>query len=244
MTNVTRPTLPPVATMLKSTALAAFCLLSSTVHAQARMQAMQGEPLPLVAGQVAILQQQGAEIVVAGVVVDGDGPRVDVQRGDRLRRFQQSTASDLVAVMQAFKALPVGAMVTLELQRDARTVSVRLPRAEAPAGPMMIVGDGTSGGAGAWTSSGGSSKGFGIAGAQIIENEEGMPEVTHRAAHPASTTVSLRAGDVITAIDGRPIAALAGLEMLYGRVPAGTTVTLTVKRGKEQVSVAFAKPAS
>ena len=82
-----------------------------------------------------------------------------------------------------------------------------------------------------------------IAGAHIRDNGQGMPEVVFRGSDPAADRVSLRVGDVVVAVNGRGISALAGLEFFYDQVASGDDVVLTIRRGGAEEVVRFAKPA-
>jgi S1-C subfamily serine protease len=68
--------------------------------------------------------------------------------------------------------------------------------------------------------------------------------VTHRGSDPAAATVGLRTGDIITAVNGQPIAALAGLQLLYDRASVGAELVLTVTRNSTVIEIRFPKPAS
>lgn len=56
-------------------------------------------------------------------------------------------------------------------------------------------------------------------------------------ASPAATA-GLRPGDVITAVDGHPVASMAALDGDLGSLQPGTTVILTVERGRSFLSTA------
>src|SRR4051812_31963191 len=63
----------------------------------------------------------------------------------------------------------------------------------------------------------------GVEGAQIAEVEPNSP----------AATAGLRKGDVVVALNGRPVRGSAELRARLGVVPAGDTVELKVQRGKE-----------
>jgi serine protease Do/serine protease DegQ len=67
----------------------------------------------------------------------------------------------------------------------------------------------------------------GIDGAQIAEVEPNSP----------AATAGLRKGDVVTALNGRPVRGSAELRARLGVVPAGETVELKVQRGKESQTI-------
>jgi S1-C subfamily serine protease len=81
-----------------------------------------------------------------------------------------------------------------------------------------------------------------IAGARIRNNGDGLPEVVARGSHPAAAAVPLRTGDVIVSVNGKSIAALAGLELFYQPLDAGAEVTLVVRRSGREETVRFRKP--
>jgi Do/DeqQ family serine protease len=63
----------------------------------------------------------------------------------------------------------------------------------------------------------------GVEGATIVEVETNSP----------AATAGLRKGDIVTALNGRPVRGPAELRARLGVVPAGETVDLKVQRGKE-----------
>jgi len=197
-------------------------------------------------GRLAVIKSGSGGAVVEGLV-DGEtstGSPVDVRAGDLIIRFQHLAAPTADQIGSAFDALPVGAEITLTLRRDGsdRTVSFRRPA--TPNGSRLAVAAPNGGGAGAWVASGPTgSKDFAIAGVHFRENDEGLPQVSHRTSHPAGATVALRSGDVVATFNGRPIAALAGLEKWYAEAPAGADILLTILRGGQTITVKFVKPA-
>ncbi len=233
--------LRPLRLLPLTLALASQPLLAQTMT----MRAGDGLVLRVGVGSQVVVKTEGGAVVVEGVVNDAAGSGPDLVRGDRIVRAMGTPIATTEALLNAISGVEVGAVVRLGIVRGAQAerefTFARQPR---PSGATMAVAGGEGAGQGAWTTAGsGGAAGFSIAGAGIIENNEGMPEVSHRGAHPAAATVALRAGDVITQVDGRSIAALAGLTMLYEKVAVGARVRLTVQRGGEVVEVAFDKPA-
>lgn len=221
-------------------------------HASAQTMTMtrsDAKVMHVAADRVIVLRQDGSAIVIDGVVGDSSGAGgPDLRRGDRISRIAQLRAPSLDDLMRAYTAIPVGADVTLGIVRDGGAErEVRFPRVAAQSGrTMAVAATGSAGaGAGAWTSAAtGSAAAFSIAGANIAENDEGMPAVTHRSSHPAAASVALRVGDEIVRINDRPIAALRGLQEPYEAMASGARVTLTVRRAGQLVEVAFNKPQS
>jgi len=197
-------------------------------------------------GRLAVIKSGSGGAVVEGLI-DGDrstGSPVDLRAGDVIIRFQHLAAPTADQIGSAFDATPVGAEITLALRREGAERVVSFRRPATPNGSRIAVAAPNGGGAGAWVASGPTgSKDFAIAGVNFRENDEGLPEVSHRTSHPAGATVALRAGDVVAAFNGRSIAALAGLEKWYAETPAGADVVLTVARGGQTTTVKFAKPA-
>lgn len=234
--------------------LAAAAALNAprALHAQTvRMRAADGaEVLRLDGGHLLILRESGGTVVVESLLrEDGQAAALDVRKGDRLRAVDGAAVATLRDAVQAYQRVATGQLLSLSLLRgaDARVVRVAKP-APLPDGQrtLAIKSDGAAaaaGGAGAWTTAGsGAAATVSIAGAQVGENDQGMPAVTHRTAHPAASAVALRVGDVVTAVNGRSLAALAGLVKLYGDIAVGQEVVLTIRRGSEELQLRFLKP--
>lgn len=68
-------------------------------------------------------------------------------------------------------------------------------------------------------------------GVELLQQEDALKVVSPIDDTPAARA-GLRAGDLIIAIDGQPISAIAAMEPLRG--PAGSTVVLTIERGGEK----------
>lgn len=214
---------------------------------QFSVSSAEGLVLTLPDGRLAVLQSGANGVTVRGLV-DGEpksGDRIDIAIGDRVVRFQGLANPALERIKAAYEGLAVGGEVVVGLARGDGERVIRFPKPAPGAGRLMAVA-GASGGAGAWTSSDGASgaKAVVIGGVHVRENTQGMPEVTHRESDPAAASIALRVGDVITSLNGRSIAALAGLEKLYQEVAAGASITLVVQRGGQPVEVAFRKPTS
>jgi S1-C subfamily serine protease len=208
---------------------------------QLTMTRANGDLLPLGGGHVAVLDGDSSGVKVTGVVAGSSTAVPDVKQGDRVVAIQGRRASSLDSLMSSFRAIALGDLVELELERAGKAIVVRFPRVAVEGRGLAVQGG--AGGAGAWvTASDSQRRGFSIAGVHFRENAQGMPEVSHRESHPASASIALRAGDMITAVNGRSIAALAGLEMVYARTSVGERVTLRVKRGHETLELSFSKP--
>lgn len=213
---------------------------------QTTMSRADGEVIGIAPGRFAVLKAVSGVVTVDNVTTDPgtQSARVDLQAGDRLKSIQGQPVAELSSLLTSYRAIPTGSEVTLLVIRSGSDVAVTF-RKPAPQARMMAVGGGAAGmPAGTWATAGsGASTSLSIAGANIIENQQGMPEVSHRTSHPAATTVPLRTGDVITRINNSPIAALLGLQMVYDKLAAGAEVRLSVQRGGETVQVSFSKPA-
>jgi len=188
-------------------------------------------------------------VVVASVIADSSAAASapDVRADDRIVAILGKPVTSLVHLMAAYDSATVGASITLRIARgSAPEHMLRFPKpAPAAGGQRMMVVGGDAGGAGVWSMSN-APAGVGrvvIAGAHLADNTQGMPEVTHRESHPAASMVPLRIGDVVTAVNGASVAALRGVELLYGRLSVGDSVQLVVKRGGSELVLRFAKPA-
>ncbi len=233
---------------LSLAALAAIAAPSALDAQVMRMQMAEGtDVLRLHAGHILILRQSAEGVMVETIMREGGAAvALDLRKGDRLRAIDGVAIGSLAEATQAYRKVATGQVVSLAVQRGTEARSVRFPKpAPAAEGERTMAVQGAGGaGVGAWTTAGGNSATrLDIAGAQIEENGEGMPQVVNRTSHPAASAVALRVGDVVTAIGGRSIPALAGLVMRYGEVPVGGEVVLTVQRGSETVEVRFPKPA-
>ncbi|MGE0440437.1 MAG: PDZ domain-containing protein [Gemmatimonadales bacterium] len=231
--------------LVRSLLCAAFVAASPLAAQGFTMSGAGGAALPLPDGRLAVLQPVDGVLTVK-TLVDGQGPgaAVDIAVGDRLVRIQdrdQPTAEQLTALLEA---IPAGGEVLLRLVRGAAAPrEVRFPKPAAGGGRAMVVTGGGGAGAGAWVTGGGDApESLAIAGAEIRENGEGMPEVMSRRSDPAAVAVPLRVGDVIVAVNGRSIAALLGLTKFYGDAAAGSRIELTVVRGGRKMPIAFVKP--
>lgn len=236
-------------------AAVAFLLLTGPWLIPAGLEAQQfsisssgGVVLTLSDGRLAVLQLRNGEIVIDGLVPPEReaGTPLDLRVGDQVVRFQADAEPTLARIEEAWKAVPTGAEVVIGVRREGGgTRMVTFAKPAETGGRRMAVSMGGRSGAGAWVTGEGPSNvtEMVIAGVHLRNNAQGMPEVTHRSSHPAATSVSLRAGDVVTAVNGRGISALAGLELLYGRIGVGEEVLLTVTRAGAEVTVTFAKPA-
>lgn len=228
--------------------LAGVILSPAPVRAQQfSVSSAAGVVVALPDGRLAVLVQSAEGVTVDGLVMGEGvpGAALDIAKGDRVLRIQGVAANALADVERAWDAAPTGAEVTLVLRRgSAPEHAVRFAKPAPGSGRRMAVAGGGAG-TGAWVSADGPSNvtEMTIAGAHIRNNSEGLPEVSHRTSHPAAAGVALRVRDVIVAVNGKGIAALAGLELLYGKIEAGAEVELTVLRNGTQMNVTFTKPA-
>ena len=207
-----------------------------------------GAVIMLADGRWAVLRQEGGAVFVKGVVrgEGNNGPFLDVVPGDRVAGFQEQANPTLDRITARWGALPAGAEVLLTLARgNAAPHKVRFARpAPSPGDSARTVTFQGRPDVGSWVSAGspGTVPEMSIAGARIRNNKDGMPEVMSRGSHPAASTVALHTGDVITAVNGKAIAALAGLEKSYQALGSGDEVTLTVTRAGQAKAITFRKP--
>jgi serine protease Do len=234
--------------MNRTLLLAASIAFSRLEGQQMTMSSAGGEVIGLATGQFAVLKTASDGVVVDNVITDpapAGAVRVGLEAGDRIVALQGEAVVALDLFVAAYRTIAQGTEITLRLSRAGRETAIRFPK-PAPQQRMMAVGGAAGGPAGAWSAAspgGAAASTVTIAGAHIVENTQGMPEVSHRASHPAAASVALRVGDVITAIDGRSIAALAGLQLFYAAVPIDAEVTLKVRRANQDITVTFRKPA-
>ncbi len=208
-----------------------------------------GVVIPLGDGRLAVLKTDKGAIVVSGLLGEKTtDAALDIQMGDKVVGFQQLSNPTLERINADYEALSAGSIVLFSLQRgSAPPHKVRYSRPDTPAGSnrrAVRFNGNPNAAAGAWVSAGEPSKvtEMQIAGARIQNNKQGIPEVMSRGSHPAAATVTLRAGDVITAINGKGIAALAGLEKYYMSLQPGDEVALTITRDGREMQVTFRKP--
>jgi S1-C subfamily serine protease len=243
--TTTRP--GPMTNRFKATAtIAALLVAFDTAHGQQMtMTRSDARVMAVAPGLLLVLRAEASAVTIDGVVADsGGGAPVDLQRGDRITSFQGIRGLTIERIMAAYDSATTGTEIAIGIVRtNASERVVRFSKPAVARGAPRTIAVGAGVGTGAWASSAAAAAAFEIAGAHIRENDQGMPEVSHRASHPAAATVPLRVGDVVTAIDGRKVAALAGLTMHYERATVGAEVRLTVARGKDSVEVKFNKPA-
>lgn len=215
---------------------------------QMQMRMGGGSLITLPGGRLLVLASEAGGVVVRGVVDQSaaavGGAVVDLAEGDRIVSFEDLQAPTAEQVVAAYDAIPEGAEVEMRVERDGVQRPVRFIRpAPTPSGQTMVVTDG-AGGAGAWTTlpAGGGAEEVVIAGAHIRNNDQGMPAVTFRGSDGSAALVPLRVGDVIIAVNGRGIAALAGLELFYNPLAPGDEVTLRVIRNGVEETLTFRKP--
>lgn len=205
-----------------------------------------GAVLVLADGRQAVIGPTKRGVAVQGLIAGerASTAPVDLAVGDLIVSFQGKPSGSADELVTSYERLPVGARVTMVVRRGDVERTITFERPPLPAGKRMAIAMRGSEGAGAWTSGGGPSDvtEVVIAGAHIRNNADGLPAVTHRTADPAEALVPLLVGDVITAVNGRTLAALAGLELLYGKIAAGANVTLAVLRDGRSLEVTFLKP--
>jgi S1-C subfamily serine protease len=205
-----------------------------------------GAVLVLADGRQAVIGPTDRGLAVKGLIEGSGkgGAPVDLAVGDLIVTFQGKSSGSADELVTAYERLPVGARVTMVVRRGDVERTVTFERPALPAGKRMAVAMQGSAGAGAWTTGGGPSDvtEIVIAGAHIRNNADGLPAVSHRTADPAEAVVPLVVGDVITTINGRTLAALAGLELGYGKLAPGANVALTVLRQGRLIEIKFSKP--
>lgn len=236
------------------TPLLILACAASPAGAQQQFSARQAEGavLALADTRLAVVMPANGRLEVVSLVGEATGPEhTDIQRGDVVLAVDGHSVSTFGDVTARFAAIEVGKPARVLVRRGTaeRTITWNKPaQGRADGRQMVITSDAPSltGGAGAWTVQGPPQGGSEvvIAGIHIRENSEGMPEVAFKSAHPGQAQVALQSGDVITALNGRSIAALAGLEKLYGEAAVGSDVRLTVTRRGTGTTISFKKPAS
>lgn len=213
----------------------------------------EGAVLALPDSRLAVIQDTPDGTAVVSLVGSvTTTPPTNLREGDLVLAINDSTIGTFGDVSRVVDPLATGASIRLKLRRGRAdlTVTYAKPAPRAGEGMQMIVGTGSElqgGGAGVWSVQGTPSnvKEVIIGGIHVIENRQGMPEVSFKAAHPASARIDLRSGDVVTRFNGRGIAALAGLEKYLKEAPAGSNITLSVtRRDGSETTVTFPKPST
>ena len=78
---------------------------------------------------------------------------------------------------------------------------------------------------------------LGVRGANVdTTNDTGGALVSYIERGSSADTGGLRAGDIITSFDGRPVASMWGLVLLVRSHPAGSTVMVTYRRGADRAT--------
>ena len=223
-------------------------LAPALLSGQMRMSMGSGAVITLPGGVMAVVAADADGLTVRGIVAEAGGGEWGalLEEGDRIASLQGKTISTQEAFTAAWGDIPEGAEVVLGIVRGGVASIVRFPRAPQQAEGRHMVVQGAGGGAGAWTAMGppgGGPDEVTIAGARIRNNGEGMPEVVVRGSHPAAALVPFRVGDVIVSVNGRGIAALAGLDLFYAPLAVGDSVVVEVMRGGARETLRFTKPA-
>lgn len=218
------------------------------VSAQMRMTMGAGVAIALPGGFVAVLGGDSTGVTVQTVVAagEGSGGRALLMEGDRILTVQGGGVTSLDAWTTTYATIPQGTEVVLGVRRGGGETTVRFARPASETESRSMVVQRPGGGAGAWTAMGppgGGPSEMSIAGARIRNNAQGMPEVVLRGSDAAASLVPLRVGDVIVSVNGRPISALAGLELFYAPLAPGDQVEFEVERDGAHTTVRFAKPA-
>lgn len=217
--------------------------MSSAGAQQMTMRMTNGVPLAVTERQSIIVNSRSDSMVVEGVVNDSAGG-VDFRTGDRILRLQGQRLPDLQTFVRTYRELAAGTAVSVLVARASTQHELRFRKPAREAGTTLAVA-GTSGDAGAWTTSEATpGTSLEIVGAVFAENSEGMPAVSFRKSHPLAATLGVRVGDVVLALNEFPMFALRSLELRYGSVNAGAPIRLKVLRGADTVVVQFSKPGS
>ncbi|MEW5916749.1 MAG: PDZ domain-containing protein, partial [Gemmatimonadota bacterium] len=188
--------------MRKSAVLLGMLLGGSANAQQLSMSRADGEVVVIAPGQFAILKEEGSSVVVDNVLLEGSATerRADVVKRDRITALNEKSVTSLARFVAEYRAIAAGSAVTLSLTRNDSLLKVRFTKPSATTGDQRLVAvrDKDGAPAGAWATAGaGAASGAArvvIAGVHVVENDQGMPEVAHRAAHPAAATVALRVG--------------------------------------------------
>jgi hypothetical protein len=216
---------------------------------QFRVQHADGAALLLPDRRIAVVLPLAGRFVVQNLVGDAEGAAVDLRAGDAVLSLNGVSPADVVALGVHYNGLATGTAIELRVRRADTTVVVRFakPAPRQGDGRTMVVTPQDAAdvqGAGAWSTRMAPEAGpeMVLGGVHIRENAEGMPEVAYKTGDTGPVAAALSTGDVLTAINGRPIAALRGLQVRYGELPAGAEVVLEVTRGTARRTVTFKKP--
>lgn len=197
-----------------------------------------------IAPDVSVMVRQVGDSVVFDASSEAVLRARGLQSGARVLSVGGALVARLQDLIAGIVAVPAGSEVTLSVRGTNGPQIFRFER-QPPA---------TSGGAsaanagssipGGWTSAASQDTvDLNLGGANIRENSEGLPEVTHRVSHAAAATVPLRAKDVIVEINGHKVNSAAGFRTRVEATAVGTTLRLRINRAGEILDLGFPRPA-
>ncbi|HSL21402.1 MAG TPA: trypsin-like peptidase domain-containing protein [Vicinamibacterales bacterium] len=195
---------------------------------------------PLMARGLALPQDWG--VIIADVDPDGPGARAGVQTGDIVLSLDGKVMENGRQFRVNFYARGVGSTVTLQLLRGERRLTVRVPVAERADDPMRF--------AALVRPEEHLVPRLGLLGLNLDERiaqmlpellkNDGVVVAAIAADAPVSRQGALRPGDVIHALNGRPVASLSDLRAALAALKPGDAAVLQVERDGRLMFLAFA----
>lgn len=187
---------------------------------------------PEIARSVGLATPSGA--LVADVWPGGPADRAGVRQGDVIVAVDGQPAVDAGGVNYAFGNHRMGETVSLGLRRNGQQQTVSLKAQAAPATPARD--EQTIGGRSPFTGATVANLSPALAEELGVDAFSEGVMVTKVAGGPAAA-VGLRPGDIIRAVNGRPIASARDLAAVAGRPAPGWQVT--IERGGRQITATF-----
>lgn len=199
---------------------------------------LQGTPVSLPGG-IMVLEEAPDDEAARVARVMQQGSSVDVADGDLIAYVNGNRVKTVAEVQQQIEGIAEGEEVQLGIRRAGgvhMAAFEKQPAGQAGGERIMVVRRGGEGGGSQQVFEGGTL----IAGAVIAEQEG---EVRVAAVLDAAEGIDLQPGDVVLMLQGTAVTSGGDFSTRYGEVAVGDTVELTVRRGGEEQTVSFAKPA-
>lgn len=178
------------------------------------------------------------------MVMDGDqrpkGYRdVDAKSGDEILMMNAKRVKDTATMKEIYEGLAIGDDVKIGVKRDGKMFIVNFPKIDPENAPRMVMHVSTGDGPGV---EGEGHNMMPLVGLHIIlkdgmelEKLDGLPGETPEDA-------DLQTGDVVTAINGQTVSAIADFRKIYEAVKPGEEMKIAVTRDGKSVISTFNKP--
>ncbi|MEM7584142.1 MAG: PDZ domain-containing protein [Acidobacteriota bacterium] len=187
-------------------------------------------------GAIAELEEGGGDVVLTTVLPKAVRPEsnraLDVRQGDAVLMMNGERIRSLEALRELYEATPEGDEVKLALKRDARRFLVAFAKSSAETGSgtgaqVRVVRAGPGGGD-----------------VELLHEAHALlGEAADQVRVLALLTADgeLEEGDVLVAVDGQAVAALADFRKAYQATPLGGSLDLTWRRGEETLELEVTK---